>query len=76
VPLYEDLVRRALRANKHSRTLHLDAQRTRELAALLREAHAGKRLLNAAPDVAGWRSAASGCTWKRSAAAKPGSRPP
>ena len=45
MPLYEDLVRRALQAQERARSIHVDAQRTRELAVLLREAHAGERLL-------------------------------
>jgi hypothetical protein len=45
LPLYEDLVRRALAAQSRAASLGIDAKRARDFAQLLREAHAGKRLL-------------------------------
>jgi hypothetical protein len=45
VPLYEDLVRRALQAHTHAAALRTDSRRIRDLAVLLREAHAHHRLL-------------------------------
>jgi len=45
MPLYEDLARRAIEARDHAASLHADAQRIRSLAQILRDAHAGRRLL-------------------------------
>jgi hypothetical protein len=45
VPLYEELLRRAIEAQDRARGLHTDARRIRELAQLLREAGRGERLL-------------------------------
>jgi hypothetical protein len=45
MPLYEDLALRALAAKQHAAGLHVDSQRARALAQMLREAHAGERLL-------------------------------
>ena len=41
MPLYEDLVARALAANERARSLQASAARVSALAATLREAHAG-----------------------------------
>jgi hypothetical protein len=45
VPEYEDLVRRAPEVRAQATALKADSRRIRELAALLRDAEAGKRLL-------------------------------
>lgn len=45
MPLYEDLVERALAAQNRARSLHVSSQRISRLAAVLREAHAGHELL-------------------------------
>jgi hypothetical protein len=45
VPLYEDLVRRALQARERAAALGIDARRTRELSSLMRKAHKGEVLL-------------------------------
>lgn len=45
MPLYEDLVARALAAHNHARSLAASAERIRNLAATLRAAHAGELLL-------------------------------
>jgi hypothetical protein len=45
MPLYEELVRRALAAREKADAAHEDSRRVRALARLLREAHAGKTLL-------------------------------
>ena len=45
MPLYEDLVRRAIAAQESARSLQESAERIKNLAAALREAHAGHTLL-------------------------------
>ena len=45
MPLYEDLVRRAIAAQESARSLQESAERIKNLAAALREAHAGHALL-------------------------------
>jgi hypothetical protein len=45
LPIYEDLVARALAAQEHARSLNVDAARVTRLARILREARAGGRLL-------------------------------
>ena len=45
MPLYEELVRRALTAQEQARSLNAEAARVRRLARVLREAHAGRELL-------------------------------
>jgi hypothetical protein len=42
MPLYEDLVRRAVEANEHASSLHHDSRLIRDLAQILREAHKGE----------------------------------
>jgi hypothetical protein len=41
VPLYEDLIRRAMEARDRAESLHRDAGRVRDLAQILRDAHQG-----------------------------------
>jgi hypothetical protein len=45
VPLYEDLVRRAVAAQERAASTNADSQRIRDLAATLRDAQAGRTLL-------------------------------
>ena len=45
LPLYEDLVRRAIAAQENARSLQSSAERIKNLAAALRDAHAGHALL-------------------------------
>jgi hypothetical protein len=45
MPLFEELVRRALAARERAEAAQEDSRRVRKLAQLLREAHAGKTLL-------------------------------
>jgi hypothetical protein len=45
MPLFEELVRRALAARERAEAAQKDSRRVRKLAQLLREAHAGKTLL-------------------------------
>ena len=45
MPLYEDLVRRAIAAQESARSLQISAERLKSLAAMLREAHANETLL-------------------------------
>lgn len=45
MPLYEDLVARALAAQERARALTVDAARVSSLARVLREARAGKTML-------------------------------
>jgi predicted RNA-binding Zn-ribbon protein involved in translation (DUF1610 family) len=42
MPLYEDLVRRAVDASAHSGSLHRDSRLIRDLAQILRDAHNGE----------------------------------
>jgi hypothetical protein len=45
VPLYEDLVRRAVAAHERAASAHAASQQIRDLAAVLRAAQAGRTLL-------------------------------
>lgn len=45
MPLYEELIRRALATSERAEDLRQDSRRVRKLAQLLRDAHAGRVLL-------------------------------
>jgi hypothetical protein len=67
MPLYEDLVRRAVDASAHSGSLHRDSRLIRDLAQILRDAHNGEVSIRRCSWCGRFDVGRECSTWRRSA---------